>query len=71
MAYTFAGTVAPASLRARLNTRLDDARTRYAQWRTYRRTVHELSALTDRDLSDLGIGRSEIRRVAIEAAYGA
>lgn len=30
----------------------------------YRRTVNELSRLTDRELGDLGIGRSEIRTVA-------
>nr|WP_250807214.1 DUF1127 domain-containing protein [Neorhizobium tomejilense] len=30
----------------------------------YRQTVNELSRLTDRELSDLGIGRSEIRGVA-------
>lgn len=37
-------------------------------WRTYRRTVTELQGMTDRQLSDLGIGRSEISRVAREAA---
>jgi uncharacterized protein YjiS (DUF1127 family) len=30
----------------------------------YNRTVRELGRLTDRELSDLGIGRSEIRAVA-------
>jgi len=36
----------------------------------YRRTVAELSALSNRDLADLGIGRSEIHGLAHEAAFG-
>lgn len=37
---------------------------RLKQHNQYRRTVNELSRLTDRELGDLGIGRSEIRNVA-------
>ena len=33
-------------------------------WRKYRQTVTELGRMTDRELSDLGIGRQDIRRVA-------
>lgn len=33
-------------------------------WRKYRETVSELGRMTDRELSDLGIGRADIRRVA-------
>jgi uncharacterized protein YjiS (DUF1127 family) len=36
----------------------------YRNWRTYRNTVSELDRLSNRDLSDLGIARSDIRRVA-------
>ena len=36
--------------------------------RVYRRTYAELSALTNRELADLGLHRSEVRRVALEAA---
>ena len=39
--------------------------------RVYRRTVSELSALSNRDLGDLGISRSMIRGLAKETAYGA
>jgi len=33
-------------------------------WRKYRETVNELGRMSDRELSDLGIGRADIRRVA-------
>lgn len=36
-------------------------------WRTYRQTVTELQRMTDRQLSDLGIGRCDINRVARDA----
>lgn len=42
----------------------------WARYRLYRRTYAELSALTTRDLGDLGISRSMITRLAHEAAYG-
>jgi len=40
-------------------------------WAAYRRTVRELSDLSNRDLADLGLHRSEIRRVARDSVYGA
>lgn len=39
--------------------------------RAYLHTLGELNALSDRDLADLGLARSEIPHVAREAAYGA
>jgi uncharacterized protein YjiS (DUF1127 family) len=39
----------------------------YKNWRTYRNTVSELDRLSNRDLSDLGISRADIRRVARSA----
>ncbi len=47
--------------------KLNDQRRRY---RVYRQTIGELKALNDRDLADLGIARSMIESIAIEAAYG-
>jgi uncharacterized protein YjiS (DUF1127 family) len=41
-----------------------------ARRRVYRQTVAELSALSDRDLADLGLHRALIRRVALDAANG-
>ena len=38
--------------------------------RLYRITVQELSALSDRELGDLGIHRSQITAIAREGAYG-
>lgn len=42
----------------------------YRRWRLYRLTVAELATLSDRELGDLGISRSDIRAVAREAALG-
>jgi uncharacterized protein YjiS (DUF1127 family) len=36
--------------------------------RIYRTTLTELRALSDRDLADLGLHRSMIKRIALEAA---
>ncbi|MBB3977804.1 uncharacterized protein YjiS (DUF1127 family) [Rhizobium azooxidifex] len=36
-------------------------------WRKYRQTITELGRMSDRELHDLGIGRSDIRRVARDA----
>jgi uncharacterized protein YjiS (DUF1127 family) len=33
-------------------------------WRSYERSMRELSRLDDRELADIGISRSEIRAVA-------
>ena len=48
----------------------DQLRVALAKRKVYRATYHELSVLTDRDLSDLGIPRSSIKNLAMEAAYG-
>ena len=40
----------------------------YRQWRNYRDTVDELARLSNRDLSELGISRSDINDIAREAA---
>ncbi|WP_185982896.1 DUF1127 domain-containing protein [Aureimonas mangrovi] len=39
----------------------------YGNWRRYRETCSELNKLTSRELSDLGIARSDIPRLAREA----
>jgi uncharacterized protein YjiS (DUF1127 family) len=37
-------------------------------WRRYNESLHELHRLGDRELADIGISRSDISRVAWEAA---
>lgn len=44
-------------------------RTRFQQYCMFRETLSDLSALTDRELTDLGIRRTDLRRVARDAAY--
>ncbi len=39
----------------------------YTAWRKYRQTVDELSRMSDRELSDLGIARGEIGSIARRA----
>lgn len=39
-------------------------------WKRYGTAVQELSHLSDRELADIGISRSEIPRVAWEHAHG-
>ncbi len=41
-----------------------------AKRKVYRTTYNELSTLTDRDLNDLGLSRSMIKGISLEAAYG-
>ncbi len=44
---------------------------RIARHRLYRETLAELSMLTDRELSDLGLSSADLRDVARKAAHGA
>ena len=45
----------------------DMVKTSFEKRRMYRRTIQELSSLSTRELSDLGIHRSMIRQIALEA----
>ena len=40
---------------------------KFNDWRSYRRTMNELSALSNRELADLGISRADIPFVAKRA----
>ncbi|AML53273.1 DUF1127 domain-containing protein [Falsihalocynthiibacter arcticus] len=42
---------------------------KFERYNVYRTTFNELNALSNRDLADLGMHRSMIKRIAIEAAY--
>ncbi len=50
-----------------LTSLIETAKTRFARYRLYRQTVNELSALSNRELADLGMHRSMIRRIALQA----
>ncbi|WP_371811903.1 DUF1127 domain-containing protein [Ruegeria sp. R13_0] len=51
-----------------ITTMIEAAKTRFARYRLYRQTVAELSALSDRELADLGLSRAMIRGLARQAA---
>ncbi len=68
---TYATHSHPASIWQRLSDLNADLAERRAQNRAYRSTVAELSALSDRDLLDMGIHPADIEEIARKAAYGA
>jgi uncharacterized protein YjiS (DUF1127 family) len=70
MAYVNTTSAARKGFADRLAVLRDTVLTAIAQRRTYVRTVAELNALTDRELTDLGISRIAIADIAREAAYG-
>ena len=70
MAYVNTTGLARKGFGDRLAAWKTDVLTAVRQRRVYKRTVAELNALTDRELSDLGIARIAIRDIAHEAAYG-
>ncbi len=43
---------------------LDTVVRKYRNWKNYRRTYDELSRLSNRELSDLGIGRADIEFIS-------
>jgi uncharacterized protein YjiS (DUF1127 family) len=53
----------------RVNALIADYRAKAARRKIYRDTLRELSALSHRELCDLGLNHSEIKRVAYQAAY--
>jgi uncharacterized protein YjiS (DUF1127 family) len=63
-------TLSQLTLSARLQESIESLRAALRRRRVYNKTYRELSALTSRELEDLGIARSMIRRLAMDAAYG-
>lgn len=66
MAYV---TTTNASIIDRLRALIVDFKDRASRARIYRTTMASLNELSGRELADLGIHRSEIKRIAYEAAY--
>lgn len=50
---------------------LNTAVERRTKHRTYRDTLAELQTLSNRELADLGLHRSELKRIAWESAHSA
>ena len=67
MSMTRALTAGLAERVAGMVASIREARRRRA---VYNQTLRELRALSNRELADLGLERSMITRVALEAAYG-
>jgi len=57
-----------AGIADRITAALTTASEQFARRRLYHRTIRELSALSTRELDDLGLNRATIRRVALEAS---
>ncbi|PPB81118.1 uncharacterized protein YjiS (DUF1127 family) [Albidovulum inexpectatum] len=70
MAYSNTIRTADHGLIDQIRNLVSNLRDAHRRYKMYRQTVRELSALSDRELNDLGISRSSIRSIAIEAAYG-
>lgn len=56
---------------ARVTAIVNGLREQRRRYRMYRETRNELRELTDRELADIGLHRSQIDAIAVEAAYGA
>ncbi len=59
-----------AGIAARISATFATLSDAWQRRRVYRQTLRELNALTSRELADLGMHRSMITRVALEAAFG-
>ncbi|MES2542394.1 MAG: DUF1127 domain-containing protein [Pseudomonadota bacterium] len=70
MAYVNTNSIARKGFADRLAHLKDIVLNAINQRRVYAQTVAELNALTDRELTDLGISRLGIADIAREAAYG-
>lgn len=70
MAYVNSSAASANGVFDRVTVALKSLRDAYERRRTFKRTLAELNSLSRRELADLGIERSMITRVALEAAYG-
>ena len=70
MAYMNSTRATQLTVADRFGNALTAVKAAYQRRRIYDQTVRELNDLSDRDLNDLGIHRSTITEVAMQAAYG-
>ncbi|SPF78288.1 DUF1127 domain-containing protein [Pseudoprimorskyibacter insulae] len=71
MAYSTELSQAQSGLTGWMASLVTALRIRFEKRRVYRTTLNELSSLSTRELADLGLHRSMLRRVAWQAAYEA
>ncbi|SFA70618.1 protein of unknown function [Poseidonocella pacifica] len=69
MAYANTTNIRSGSFFDRLFQTRTNLAERWTKYQLYRKTRNELSNLSNRDLDDLGISRSMIHAIAMEAAY--
>ena len=69
MAYVNTTSAPTFSFFARIGTAFDALATRYKQHRLYRETFNGLSALSNRELDDLGLSRGNLRSVAWASSH--
>lgn len=70
MAIATVNQTADSGLKIDLSAAIYSLMNTVANYRSYRRTVRELSELSNHDLADLGLHRSAIRSAAAKAVYG-
>ncbi len=70
MAYVNTTRATHSSMADRFGSFFAGIKAAMARRRIYDQTVRELRALSERELTDLGISRSMITSIATEAAYG-
>ncbi|MFW8635074.1 DUF1127 domain-containing protein [Cribrihabitans pelagius] len=70
MAYSTLSAPAASGFSLRLRTAVSGLAQTWRQRMEYKRTVNELRALSDRELSDIGLHRSAIRGIARTQVYG-
>ncbi len=70
MAYITDTRTSGITLAQRFTTLRENFAAARAQRKVYTTTVNELNQLSNRELADLGVSRSAIKGIAMEAAYG-
>lgn len=70
MAYLNTQSATGASFASTFTAGIETLRQRFHTYRQYRETVNGLSALSNRELADLGLHRSQIRAIALDSVYG-
>ncbi|MDG4647704.1 DUF1127 domain-containing protein [Roseibacterium sp. SDUM158017] len=70
MAYVSSNRTTTVSVGTRFAEIGKQAAEAFTAWKLYRRTLNELQGLSARELADLGLNRSMLRRAAFDAVYG-